>query len=461
MAITLVRTHPLIQRLLGSREDLLKCMSREHALLRVVQDRSGLLVENVSSANDLLVSGRPLRAGASTVLRRGDTLSFLAPAALSPRNVAIQGATTSSSLAASPLRGKALFLDAAVPQEAPPEEAEGDVPLVPCLTLSLETAASAGLLRCAQNEKCKGGGGDPLYEVKQVGAESDLCKVMCASCCSEACWEDSSLRAVLLPREILPVSWQCLFDSGPRPVRTTPIPVSKGVALMSWFAAFPQATSMELPVVCQRASEHEKIKHRQAAADAASRLLEAEERRAELLAEIELEEAEAHRSLLEVVDLAWQAGVNPGLHADSCTPGLQLQNKVEALREKKACLEEEIACFFKGQQRSEDCGSSREVASTRADIEESKDLKAEYTVTLHKICGDKMGIVVDHTDGLTFLIEEINDGLVKQWNDDPGNQEKINVGDRIVEVNNIRGDGLQLADECKKNQILNLRIRRP
>jgi len=71
-----------------------------------------------------------------------------------------------------------------------------------------------------------------------------------------------------------------------------------------------------------------------------------------------------------------------------------------------------------------------------------------------------MGIDVDHKDGETLLIEMVNEGLVKTWNDDPGNKDKVNMGDRIVEVNNIRGDVLQLVDECKKTQILSLRIRR-
>lgn len=85
----------------------------------------------------------------------------------------------------------------------------------------------------------------------------------------------------------------------------------------------------------------------------------------------------------------------------------------------------------------------------------------EYAVTLDRSAGDEMGIDVDQRDGWTLLIENVNDGLVRQWNDDPGNQEKVNVGDRIVEVNSLRGHVLQLFDECKKQLVLNLRIRRP
>lgn len=84
----------------------------------------------------------------------------------------------------------------------------------------------------------------------------------------------------------------------------------------------------------------------------------------------------------------------------------------------------------------------------------------EYAVTLDKANGDRMGIDVDHKDGETLLIEMINDGLVKEWNDKPGPQDKVSIGDRIVEVNGVRSDVLQLVDECKKNQVLNLKVRR-
>eukprot|EP00930_Biecheleria_cincta_P035491 TRINITY_DN2440_c0_g2_i1.p2 TRINITY_DN2440_c0_g2~~TRINITY_DN2440_c0_g2_i1.p2 ORF type:complete len:162 (+),score=37.01 TRINITY_DN2440_c0_g2_i1:109-594(+) len=99
--------------------------------------------------------------------------------------------------------------------------------------------------------------------------------------------------------------------------------------------------------------------------------------------------------------------------------------------------------------------------ASHASVPESRPLAPnEYAVTLDRSAGEKMGIDVDHKDGETLLIEMVNEGLVKNWNDDPGNTDKVRMGDRIVEVNNIRGDVLQLVDECKKNQILNLRIRK-
>mmetsp|Transcript_31135 Transcript_31135/g.58407 ORF Transcript_31135/g.58407 Transcript_31135/m.58407 type:complete len:136 (-) Transcript_31135:156-563(-) len=84
----------------------------------------------------------------------------------------------------------------------------------------------------------------------------------------------------------------------------------------------------------------------------------------------------------------------------------------------------------------------------------------EYMIQLDKSAGARLGIDVDHKDGETLLIEVINEGLVFDWNGNIGNKDKVTVGDRIVEVNGISKDVLQLVDECKKNQVLTLKLRR-
>ncbi|CAJ1426718.1 unnamed protein product [Effrenium voratum] len=84
----------------------------------------------------------------------------------------------------------------------------------------------------------------------------------------------------------------------------------------------------------------------------------------------------------------------------------------------------------------------------------------EYMVILDKSAGARLGIDVDHKDGETLLIEVVNEGLVFDWNNAPVNKEKVAVGDRIIEVNGISKDVLQLVDECKKNQVLTLKLRR-
>lgn len=83
----------------------------------------------------------------------------------------------------------------------------------------------------------------------------------------------------------------------------------------------------------------------------------------------------------------------------------------------------------------------------------------EFKITVDKTQGTRLGVDVDHQDGQTLLIDAITGGLVEKWNtENPG--QAVKQGDRIVEVNGIRGDVLQLVDECKKNKVLEMMVRR-
>merc|ERR1712113_1022049 len=82
----------------------------------------------------------------------------------------------------------------------------------------------------------------------------------------------------------------------------------------------------------------------------------------------------------------------------------------------------------------------------------------EFKITIDHTCGTRLGIDVDHQDGQTLLIDAVTGGLVEKWNN--ANADKaVKAGHRIVEINGIRGDVLQLVDECKKNIILNMVVR--
>mmetsp|Transcript_105615 Transcript_105615/g.147241 ORF Transcript_105615/g.147241 Transcript_105615/m.147241 type:complete len:146 (+) Transcript_105615:91-528(+) len=85
----------------------------------------------------------------------------------------------------------------------------------------------------------------------------------------------------------------------------------------------------------------------------------------------------------------------------------------------------------------------------------------EYEVLLDKTTGKRMGIDVDHKDGKTLLIECINDGLVKEWNDNAPTDKKVQINDRIVEVNGFREEVARLVDECQKDQMLHIKVARP
>mmetsp|Transcript_106136 Transcript_106136/g.332726 ORF Transcript_106136/g.332726 Transcript_106136/m.332726 type:complete len:154 (+) Transcript_106136:72-533(+) len=84
----------------------------------------------------------------------------------------------------------------------------------------------------------------------------------------------------------------------------------------------------------------------------------------------------------------------------------------------------------------------------------------EYSVTLDKSQGARLGIDVDHQDGVTLMIESINGGLVEAWNQTHPDR-IVRLEDRIVEVNGVRSDVLRLIEECKLNKVLRMRLRRP
>jgi hypothetical protein len=73
-----------------------------------------------------------------------------------------------------------------------------------------------------------------------------------------------------------------------------------------------------------------------------------------------------------------------------------------------------------------------------------------------------VGVSVTSLDGKTLLIDAIaggaeGDGLVQKWNkENPSNA--IEVGDRILEVNDIRGNAGDLLDECKQHKVLEMLV---
>jgi len=102
---------------------------------------------------------------------------------------------------------------------------------------------------------------------------------------------------------------------------------------------------------------------------------------------------------------------------------------------------------------------SQMVQPAKADTAASGRSKAgsEYTITLDKTGGERLGIDVDNLDGVTLLIESVNAGLVQNWN--TRNPDKsVRPGDRLVEVNGIRDDLVKLVDECKKDKILTIKF---
>jgi len=82
-----------------------------------------------------------------------------------------------------------------------------------------------------------------------------------------------------------------------------------------------------------------------------------------------------------------------------------------------------------------------------------------HSVALDKTSGMKLGIDISQHDGRTLLVTEIREGLVKEWNrENPCHQ--IRPGDRILKVNSCQNSSKRLLEECRKNVVLRIAIKK-
>mmetsp|Transcript_21140 Transcript_21140/g.35120 ORF Transcript_21140/g.35120 Transcript_21140/m.35120 type:complete len:242 (+) Transcript_21140:1-726(+) len=82
-----------------------------------------------------------------------------------------------------------------------------------------------------------------------------------------------------------------------------------------------------------------------------------------------------------------------------------------------------------------------------------------HLVVLDKTGGMKLGIDISQHDGRTLLVTEVREGLVKEWNIlNPLHQ--IMPGDRVIKVNSCQNSAQRLLNECRKNTILRIAIKK-
>eukprot|EP00930_Biecheleria_cincta_P006405 TRINITY_DN107406_c0_g1_i1.p1 TRINITY_DN107406_c0_g1~~TRINITY_DN107406_c0_g1_i1.p1 ORF type:complete len:158 (+),score=37.86 TRINITY_DN107406_c0_g1_i1:95-568(+) len=83
----------------------------------------------------------------------------------------------------------------------------------------------------------------------------------------------------------------------------------------------------------------------------------------------------------------------------------------------------------------------------------------EFTVEIVKGVGEKakLGIDVDLTDGIALVVDQVNDGLIDDWNKDHPDL-AINKFDRIVEVNGKRGSANDITEVCKNDTTLVMKV---
>mmetsp|Transcript_17940 Transcript_17940/g.46447 ORF Transcript_17940/g.46447 Transcript_17940/m.46447 type:complete len:107 (+) Transcript_17940:64-384(+) len=72
----------------------------------------------------------------------------------------------------------------------------------------------------------------------------------------------------------------------------------------------------------------------------------------------------------------------------------------------------------------------------------------------------KLGLDVNpHFDVTSLKVNKVCGGLAERWN---GQNPELRIfpGDKVVEVNGVRGDALKLLERCKTDRRLVLRVRR-
>eukprot|EP00438_Fugacium_kawagutii_P020180 Skav220556 [mRNA] locus=scaffold761:271689:275846:+ [translate_table: standard] len=84
----------------------------------------------------------------------------------------------------------------------------------------------------------------------------------------------------------------------------------------------------------------------------------------------------------------------------------------------------------------------------------------EFDIKVTKTYGkSKLGIDVDLTDGFGLVIDQVGEGLIKDWNQNHPELAAMK-GDRIVAVNGVRGDATQISEVCKNQAVLQLTVQR-
>ncbi|CAJ1332807.1 unnamed protein product [Effrenium voratum] len=285
------RHHPLIQHLLADKKKLLNCISREHLAFRFEQKDATLWVNNVSS-NPVVLCGQVLAAGKAGKVHDGDILRLVAPESL------IGGKDVAETV-------NSQATDSSAVETSVQQESNTNCSLMSAagFVITFRVSVTFQVLLCA-SEKCVGGGGDPLFQLKGSWGE----EVYCASCCAELKRKSPDTFFKLIPAQILPPTWDLLGATSMAAVETHLEPGRTDFAM--WGANFADE-NIQLPILCpfsQRISQEADQRREAERAARAARAADTQDMKSEL-ARVQ---GEAEKNLRELIDLSAQAGLNPG-----------------------------------------------------------------------------------------------------------------------------------------------------
>jgi len=370
--LLLGRHHPLIQRFLEDRKELLSCISREHLRLWFDSKSEILFVENLSS-NPIVIqneiggldgnsmppmpgsSSNTVPAGNIARMQNGDLLRFVAPDSL---------------------RGKL-----------------GSQDLPASFPLSFRVIVEKFDASCA-GRKCQGGGGDPLYILKTDTSDHDHHDrhdlICCASCCAELHLANPTY-AFRQTTETLPASWNLLCESQAVDVDMYPNATPEIPSGHSWAADF-RAQKLHLPSVLaqgvvlkqKQVERHRAQAERTKLAENAQReRLEKEAAERQLMYQSLLTENDQNQQKEELDEINADEGSNTAqTGADIFAPEPRV---VEA--EEKGQVEVEVPHELQGSQASEagDAGSVQPKIKKGQDGQNAQDRDLrDGTEVLHK-----------------------------------------------------------------------------
>lgn len=85
----------------------------------------------------------------------------------------------------------------------------------------------------------------------------------------------------------------------------------------------------------------------------------------------------------------------------------------------------------------------------------------ELVIMMERELGHNIGLSLDALDGMAAFVDDITFGAVRFWNNSNPPHMHLKVHDRIVGVNNIRGQPIKLLNELKTSTTWVLTVQRP
>jgi len=85
----------------------------------------------------------------------------------------------------------------------------------------------------------------------------------------------------------------------------------------------------------------------------------------------------------------------------------------------------------------------------------------EFTATIERAAGCSLGLNLDALDGTSLVVSSVKAGPIRVYNESAEQDEQIQPGDSIVEVNGVRDSSQALLDRMKLDTALELGIKHP